>query len=124
MKNQAALILMLISTAVVCAAQAPQAPTVADRVVSPELAGGRVTFRIYAPKAEAVTVNGDWMKLGEKVALTKSSEGVWSVTVGPLDPQVYLYSFNVDGMNLADPVWRCRAMLRGFTRMCRTARSK
>jgi enterochelin esterase family protein len=100
MKSHAALILM----AAVCAAQGQQPPTVADRVVSPEVSGGRVTFHIYAPKAESVTLNGDWMKLGDKVGLTKDNEGVWSVTVGPLEPQVYLYSFNVDGMNIADPV--------------------
>jgi enterochelin esterase family protein len=93
----------LLLVAAMGAAQAP--PAVADRVVSPEVhADGRITFRIYAPKAESVTINGDWMKLGTNVPLEKGGEGVWSVTLGPLAPQVYLYSFNVDGMNIADPV--------------------
>lgn len=88
--------------AVVCAAQ-PQ-PTVADRAVSPEVNGNRVTFRIFAPKAESVTLNGDWMKLGTRVPMTKDADGVWSITQGPFEPQVHLYSFNVDGMTIADPV--------------------
>lgn len=88
--------------AAVCAAQTQ--PTAADRVVSPEVAGGSVTFRIYAPKAESVTLNGDWMKLGARVPMTKGADGVWTVTQGPFEPQVHLYSFNVDGMNIADPV--------------------
>jgi enterochelin esterase-like enzyme len=42
------------------------------------------------------TVNGEPMK--------KDGKGVWSVTIGPLQPNTYTYSFNVDGMNIADPV--------------------
>lgn len=79
-------------------------PTVADRVVSPEVNGNRVTFRIFAPKAESVTLNGDWMKLGTRVPMTKGGDGVWSITQGPFEPQVHLYSFQVDGMTIADPV--------------------
>ena len=79
-------------------------PTVADQVVSPEVKDGMVSLRIYAPKAGTVTVNGDWMKLGTRVPLKKTDNGVWTITVGPLEPQVYLYSFQVDGMTVADPV--------------------
>jgi enterochelin esterase-like enzyme len=100
MKNT---LLGLLSLAAIVS-QGQQVPTVADLVVSPEVKAGMVSFRIYAPKAEIVTLNGDWMKLGTRAPLKKSADGVWSITVGPLDPQVYLYSFNVDGMNLADPV--------------------
>ncbi len=100
MKNT---LLSLLSLAAIVS-QGQQVPTVADLVVSPEVKAGMVSFRIYAPKAEIVTLNGDWMKLGTRAPLKKSADGVWSITVGPLDPQVYLYSFNVDGMNLADPV--------------------
>lgn len=94
---------LLLLTASIAAFGQP-APSVADRVVSPTVEGGRISFRIYAPEAKSVTLNGDWMKAADKVALTKGADGVWSVTVGPLEPQVYLYSFNVDGMNIADPV--------------------
>jgi len=57
-----------------------------------------VTFRLYAPKADAVTVAGDFGK-GE---LTKDDQGVWSVTVGPLTPDFYSYAFNVDGVRTLD----------------------
>lgn len=36
--------------------------------------------------------------------MTKDEEGVWSITVGPLVPTTYIYSFNVDGIAMADPV--------------------
>jgi enterochelin esterase-like enzyme len=57
-----------------------------------------VTFRIYAPKAEAVTVAGDFGR-GD---LTKDDRGVWSVTVGPLTPDFYSYSFSIDGVKTLD----------------------
>jgi enterochelin esterase family protein len=65
-----------------------------------------VTFRLRAPKASEVTVTGEWMLdfPSNKTALTKDSDGVWSVTVGPLVPNIYLYSFTVDGMTIADPI--------------------
>jgi len=94
---------LLLFTLAVSAFGQP-APSVADRVVSPVVEGGRITFRIFAPEAKSVTLNGDWMKANDKVALTRGADGVWSVTAGPLEPQVYLYTFNVDGMNIADPV--------------------
>jgi enterochelin esterase-like enzyme len=57
-----------------------------------------VTFRIYAPKAEAVTVSGDFGR-GE---LKKDDRGLWSVTVDPLTPDFYSYSFSVDGVKTLD----------------------
>ncbi len=36
--------------------------------------------------------------------MTKSPEGVWSVTVGPLPAEVYAYSFDIDGASVADPL--------------------
>jgi enterochelin esterase family protein len=35
--------------------------------------------------------------------LTKSDNGVWEVTLGPLDPGAYRYNFNVDGVPVIDP---------------------
>jgi len=83
----------------------PQTPP--DTLLSPEVRPDRtVTFRLRAPKASEVTVTGDWMLdyPSSKTPLTKDSDGVWSVTVGPLVPNIYLYSFTVDGMTIADPV--------------------
>ena len=79
-------------------------PTPNDTLVSTEvLSDRRVTFRIYAPKASEVTLRGDWMGTTEPVKLEKNDQGVWSVTVGPLTPDFYNYSFNVDGVRTLDP---------------------
>jgi enterochelin esterase family protein len=72
-------------------------------VVSPEVRADRtVTFRIRAPKATEVLLNGEW-KGGGKVPMTKDEQGLWSATVGPLEPDLYGYSFAVDGLAVADP---------------------
>jgi enterochelin esterase-like enzyme len=60
----------------------------------------KVTFRIYAPKASEISVGGDFGRGGK---LTKDDRGVWSITLGPLTPDYYSYTFNVDGVNTADP---------------------
>src|SRR5271157_5143162 len=60
----------------------------------------KVTFRIYAPKASEVSVRGDF---GEGGKLSKDEQGVWSITVDPLVPDFYSYSFNVDGVRTVDP---------------------
>jgi enterochelin esterase family protein len=75
-------------------AQAPAA------VTSPAVAEGRVTFRLRAPDARAVSVSGDF---GPDAPMTRGSDGVWSTTVGPLKPDVYVYFFLVDGVRLPDP---------------------
>jgi enterochelin esterase family protein len=62
-----------------------------------------VTFRLRAPKAVEVVLNGEW-KGGGKLAMMKDEQGVWSITVGPLEPDLYGYSFSVDGMTVTDPV--------------------
>ena len=70
-------------------------------VTSPEVAEDRrVTFRLRAPEAKAVTVSGDF---GNDVEMRGSADGVWSATVGPLDPEMYVYYFTVDGVRLLDP---------------------
>jgi len=85
----------------------PQGP----RVTSPEVAAdGRVTFRILAPKAQAVRLLGDVPSDGPAApmqpptgrALVQSAEGVWEVTV-PLAPGAWRYNFNVDGVSVIDP---------------------
>src|ERR1017187_6751059 len=82
----------------------PQAPP-ADTLVSPEVQPDRrVTFRLRAPKASDVTLSMDYMPAGAPQKMIRDSEGVWSVTIGPLDPTVYIYSFTVDGVIMPDPV--------------------
>jgi enterochelin esterase-like enzyme len=91
------------------AAATPPAPNRADTIVSPEIHGDRrVTFRLYAPKATTVTLAGEWTRAGAKPntpeKMTKDAEGIWSLTVGPLEPNVYIYFFSLDGVNIPDPV--------------------
>jgi enterochelin esterase family protein len=71
-------------------------------VRSPEVSNdGRITFRLFAPSAQKVSVAGELD--GQPHALTKGADGVWSVTVGPLPPDIYTYAFNVDGISALDP---------------------
>ncbi len=89
------------------AAQLPRRePTPNDTLRTPIVAAdGSVTFRIYAPKAGEVAIFGDWVTQGrgQGGALTRNDQGVWSITVGPLVPDWYSYSFVVDGVRTADP---------------------
>jgi enterochelin esterase family protein len=81
-------------------------PTPNDTLVSPEVsADHHVTFRIYAPKATEISVSGDWIAQGRGTGgkLEKDEKGVWSITIGPLVPDFYSYSFNVDGVKTIDP---------------------
>lgn len=69
---------------------------------SPEVAPDRrVTFRLRAPRATEVRINGQWPNGGAD--MTKDTNGVWSVTVGPVQPGVWEYSFQVDGVGMIDP---------------------
>jgi enterochelin esterase family protein len=61
----------------------------------------QVTFRIRANQADEVVVNGQWPN--GRTAMTKDTNGVWSVTVGPIDPGVWEYSFQIDGVSMIDP---------------------
>jgi enterochelin esterase-like enzyme len=71
-------------------------------VLSPEVRPDRqVTFRLRAPKATEVVVAGQWAN--GRSSMSKDSNGVWSVTAGPIDPGVYEYSFQVDGLSMIDP---------------------
>jgi len=69
--------------------------------LSPEqTAPGQVTFRFYAPNANAVSVQG--LRHRPPVALTRDAEGLWSGTVSDLPADIYTYSFNVDGAMVLD----------------------
>jgi hypothetical protein len=71
-------------------------------VQSPEIgADRRVTFRLNAPKAQEVALTGEFLK-GE-TPLVKGADGVWTVTVGPIEPEIYHYNFTVDGLRIIDP---------------------
>ena len=69
---------------------------------SPEISAGRmVTFRLAAPNAREVAVTGEFMKGAQP--LVKDANGIWSVTIGPVEPEIYYYSFTIDGVKTIDP---------------------
>ena len=73
-------------------------------VTSPEINPDHsVTFRYRNPKARAVQLSGDMLPDGKPVEMTADPEGVWSYTTAPLEGELYLYNFIVDGMRTADP---------------------
>lgn len=82
-----------------------QRPTPPPPVVSPAVAADRqITFRVLAPRAEAVKLSaGDIPGLGQGKEMIKGANGVWEVTVGPVNPGSYRYNFNVDGVAVVDP---------------------
>ena len=95
---------ILIGTPLV--AQQPPAPASGARPTplhSPEIHPDRtVTFRLLAPKATEVTLNGSWDN-GTSLKMTKDDAGVWSTTIGPLASQLWGYWFMVDGVKALDP---------------------
>ena len=83
---------------------------------SPEInADKTVTFRFFAPKADSVFVTGDFlptMKIKSRFGLVdvpkpalmkKDEKGVWTFTSDALSPELYSYSFTVDGLRSIDP---------------------
>lgn len=77
-------------------------------VVSPDILPNKgVTFRYWAPDAKDVKLSGNWMGSQPPVSLLKSAEGLWSVTIAPLAPNIYAYVFIVDGVRTTDPSCRC-----------------
>lgn len=81
---------------------ASERPRPSPPPISPEIEPDRrVTFRLRAPNAKEVTLLGEWS--GGPRPLTRDEQGTWSITVGPLDPELYGYSFAVDGLVTLDP---------------------
>ena len=75
----------------------------APRPVSPEIHSDHtVTFRLFAPKANEVTLNGSW-EGARDLKMTKGDDGIWSATVGPLGAQLWGYWYLVDGVKALDP---------------------
>lgn len=76
----------------------PTRSTVASPEVHPDLS---VTFRLQAPEASRVSVNGDFP--GGRIELVKDAQGIWTATTAPLAPDLYGYNLSVDGVTIIDP---------------------
>jgi enterochelin esterase-like enzyme len=76
----------------------PRPPYITSPQINP---GNTVTFRYNAPSAKQVNLSAQFLK--SPAAMSKDTQGVWSVTVGPVKPDIYPYSFHVDGITVMDP---------------------
>ena len=106
---------ILIALAAV-SVNAQQALWGGSNIVSPEINPDKsVTFRLYAPNAQQVQVTGDFLPTKKMntpqgefdvpgVADMTNNEGVWEfTTASPLAPELYSYTFLVDGLKINDP---------------------
>jgi enterochelin esterase-like enzyme len=87
----------LASATLTVSAQAP-----APRIISPEVRPDRtVTFRIAAPNAREVFLS---LEGSDRRAMQKDEQGTWTIATPPLEPDLYGYSFFVDGVRTLDPM--------------------
>jgi len=94
--------LCLAFAASLCAQPAPSAPSRAPQIESPVVHPDRtVTFNFRAPGARKVELSGQFLKTSQPMAT--NAAGLWTFTVGPVEPNLYPYSFVVDGVSVADP---------------------
>ena len=92
------LLLIMVCASSMVVAQPPRGPF----VTSPQVhADKTVTFGYFAPLAREVKLSGQFLE--SPVNMTRDSVGIWSVTVGPVKPDIYPYSFQVDGVAVMDP---------------------
>ncbi len=78
-----------------------------QNITSPEIhENNSVTFRVSAPNAKEVKLSGDWMPAEGytpgSATMKKGENGVWEYTTDPLAPELYSYSFNIDGVSAVD----------------------
>ncbi|MES2220465.1 MAG: alpha/beta hydrolase-fold protein [Acidobacteriota bacterium] len=92
----------------ICLSFGALAQSTADRPKPPQLpqtpevhADHSVTFYLYDPGASQVELSMDGHAGGQP--MTKDDRGVWSITVPPLQPDLYDYLFVADGVSTLDP---------------------
>ncbi len=61
---------------------------------------GSITFKFKAPNAQAVTVG---LEGGANAEMKKGTDGTWTHRTKPLEPDIYGYTFTVDGVPTLDP---------------------
>lgn len=100
MKNKVLSIMLMAACPLfgIHAQQNPWNNPITSPTVGPD---GKVTFTIEAPNAKDVQLNGQFME-GNK-PLQKNERGIWSVTIQVDKPDIYPYSFIVDGVQVSDP---------------------
>lgn len=82
--------------------QAAKHPAPVDVPPTPQVNANRqVTF--FFPDLGARQVDLDLSGYAHPLTMKKGTSGLWSLTVGPLQPEIYSYGFVVDGVHLLDP---------------------
>lgn len=72
-------------------------------IVSPEIKGEQVTFRISQPYADSVSLYGSWMENPRAIVkMKKEKNGVWTATIPLPKAELYTYNFIVDGLAVTD----------------------
>jgi enterochelin esterase family protein len=86
-----------------------------ERIISPEIGEENITFRFSAPYADSVKINGGFtptvkmetpfgsFDVPSSVDMTRDEKGIWSITLPLPEPELYTYSFVVDGVSINDP---------------------
>lgn len=110
------IIFALLMTICVMSGNAQQALWGFSQIVSPEVHTDKtVTFRFNAPDAKKVQVTGDFLPTQQidtpygkfdapgAADLSKNAEGIWEYTSESLSPELYSYTFIVDGVKMPDP---------------------
>ncbi len=93
------LFLCLISIFNIAKAQIPRGPF----FISPQINQDKtVTFRYLAPFAREVKLS--IQSESKPVAMKMDTLGIWSVTIGPVKPDIYPYFFIADGIQVMDPL--------------------
>ena len=73
-------------------------------VNSPEIqADHSVIFRLRAPEAKTVKLGGTMNSDYAEINMVKNNDGIFEIKIGPLEPDMYVYTFIVDGVKTIDP---------------------
>jgi enterochelin esterase-like enzyme len=78
------------------------------KLISPEVGDDHtVTFRVQAPNAREVQLSSGPLMAALQVkkapAFEKDAEGLWTLKIGPVPPNMYVYRISIDGVAMADP---------------------
>lgn len=85
-------------------AQRRRMSTPVAALVSPEVHDDRrVTLRFEAPEATVVQLVGEITQGRVPLPMVKDPSGIWTITVGPLPPEIWSYNFRVHGVDVTDP---------------------
>ena len=90
-----------IAAALLLAAPPAAAPERLSNLVSPEIVGNAVVFRLRAPRARDVVITGALRVV--PIPMERDTAGIWSVRVEGIAPGLHDYAFVVDGVRMADP---------------------